>query len=124
VKTATHATAFDGLGTPDVVRVEYDRWELRITVRFQQRAPVYVVFADVVAFRVLDERALLAYWGSDVRSPGWLWKVTEGGWIQQDIEDGITRELADGQEYLVTGNDDCVGVISSSQPTVYCPDAG
>ena len=124
MKTTTHATPFDALGTPQVVRVEYDLWELRITVRFQQRrAPVSGVFTDVDAFRVLDERALLAYWGSDVRSPGWLWKVSDGGWLQQRVDDGITRELVQGQEYLIGGDDDCVGVISASPPAVHSPSA-
>jgi hypothetical protein len=122
VKTRTHSTAFDTWGTPEVERVEYDLWELRITARFEtQRSPVYVVFKAATAFRVLDEGALLEYWSPATRSAGWVWKV-EGGWLGREVEDGVARDVIQGEEYLVCGVDECVSVIATEPPQVYCPD--
>lgn len=120
VKTETYRTNFDGLGFPEVVHVDYDLWELRITVRFQgHRAPIYVVFSSSNAFRVLDEGALLEYWSPEARSAGWLWKVNDGGWLGMKADNTFERGIIRGDEYIVAGVNDCVTVISTKVPKVY-----
>ena len=120
VRTSTVVTGFDDSGVPEIERLEYDLWRLRISVRFQPGdPPVYVTFSEPSAFRVMDERNLNEFWADGARSSSWLWIVLGGGWIDDEEQrSGFIREMTPGVEYLVLGRNDCVTVIASSPPTV------
>lgn len=49
-------------------------------------------FEVASGFRVLDEGDLLEFWAAEVRVPGWLWRVTGGGWL--DLEQPGGRQAA------------------------------
>jgi len=115
-------------GTPDsvpeIVQVSYDMWRLQLTLFFEARLqPVYLSF-KTVGFRVLDEGQLVEYWGKE-RAPGWLWRMESGGWFDQESQRSgfLMGEFAkDGQprphEYLVLGANDCVSILSWSEPQI------
>ena len=120
IETRTIETPYDDAGVPEIERLDYDLWELRLTVRFEaEDAPVYVTFPSPRGFRVLDEGNLNEFWTDESRSPGWIWQVTNGGWLHQESQRfGFIREMTPGDEYLVLGQDDCVSVISKSPPRI------
>lgn len=107
--------------TPEVVAVAFDLWVLRLTLHFPQSVyPTYVEFEEVAGFRVLDEGDLLEFWGPEVKKPGWLWRVTAGGWREPELtRSGFLR--TDAREFLVLGINDCVSVFSGGEPRVYAP---
>jgi hypothetical protein len=120
IRTRTIDTPFDSRGVPEVERLEYDLWELRITVRFVSgESPVYVTFASPNGFRVLDEGNLNDFWSDGARTAGWIWEVSNGGWLDQESQrQGFIREMTPGLEYLVLGQNDCVSVVSDSPPRI------
>lgn len=118
----TFKTAKPELGIPEITNIQYDLWLLNITLLFpKQHSPVYVHFQNVVGFRVLDERDLLEFWGSDVRAEGWLWQVNAGGWLALEstrsgfLSAQITQEFT---EYMLLGRNECVSVIADTPPTI------
>ena len=64
---------------PELGRLDYDLWTLRLTLYFGDAPPAYLTFKDLSGFRVLREGDLLEYWGPG-RPAGWLWEVQSGGW--------------------------------------------
>jgi hypothetical protein len=119
-KTRTIETLYDDVGVPEIERLDYDLWELRLTLRFQtDEPPIYVTFSSPRGFRVLDEGNLNEFWTDGSRSPGWIWQVTSGGWLDQECQrSGFIREMTPGDEFLVLGQNDCVSVISPSPPRI------
>jgi hypothetical protein len=113
--------ATDPVTIPEVVGVSFDLWVLRLALDFPGvKAPTYVEFDDVVGFRVLDEGDLLEFWKPEVRKPGWLWRVTRGGWRELEAtRPGFAR--TDVQEFLVLGINDCVSVFATGEPRVNAP---
>jgi hypothetical protein len=99
-------------GDPEVIDVSYDLWLLRVTVSMagDDRRRVYVTFDAPIGFRVLDEGDLCEFWSPDVRTDGWLWEVTSGGWL--DLERRRPNFIAgmndQCREFLVLGCDACV----------------
>ncbi len=120
IETLTIETPYDSRGVPEIERFEYDLWELRVTLRFAAgEPPVYVTFSSPNGVRVLDEGNLNEFWTDTARSPGWIWEVSKGGWLDQESRrPGFIREMTPGHEYLVLGQNDCVSVISTSPPRV------
>ena len=118
---------FDSLPYSDesseILNIDYDLWTLRITLKFfKSDNVIYVVFKNVIGFRVLDEGNLLEYWNPEIRVSGWMWEVEEGGWF--DMEK-LRTEFVEGlyenklrKEYLLSGINDCVSVITTSKPEI------
>ena len=116
-------------GIPEITRVEYDLWVLRITCDFDgHREPVYLEFQNVEGFRVLDEGQLSAFWVNGPRAPGWLWEVKSGGWFElesnrSDFIMGLTFSLGgivnSPREFIALGVSDCVSVITWDEPRAY-----
>jgi hypothetical protein len=72
-------------GIPDVVGLAYDVGALRISLKFEHREGlVSANFRATRGFRVLDEGDLTEFWDPEVRPGGWLWRITQGGWL--DLE--------------------------------------
>lgn len=106
-----------------VVRVEWGVGRLSVIVEGTAEASRGVVleFSDVVGFRVLDERDLMEFWPACSTSNGGLFEIHEGGWLSQErIRPGscIGPMNPSVKEYLVTGPDDCVSVLSPNPPQV------
>jgi hypothetical protein len=105
-----------------VVRVTYEPHHLAVHVQGAQGHPAFIVaFEGVTAFRVTDEGNLLNFWPTCSRANGWLFEVREGGWLSEQV--GSAGNLIDAmnprlREFLVTGDDDCVSVLSLTSPTV------
>jgi hypothetical protein len=84
-----------------------------------------VLFKNVIGFRLLDEGNLTEFWGEN-RVSGWLWKVKSGGWF--DLEKS-RKAFTEGyiendsrKEYLILGINDCISIISLSEPEVIVPE--
>lgn len=96
----------------EIVRIEYELGCLTIYVRTaRDDAEAVVSFADVEAFRVMDERDLNEYWPTCSTPNGWLFEVQAGGWLTQELErpGSLIGPLNRGlHEYLITGEDDWV----------------
>lgn len=107
---------------PEIYNVNYDLWTLKITLSFSDHPnPVYVIFKNVVGFRVLDEGNLLEFWDNDIRVPGWIWKVESGGWFElEKLRSGFLAQHhgTNHDEYLISGINDCVSVIAKSEPII------
>ena len=108
---------------PKIINIVYDLWTLRVTLKFfTSDTFIYVVFKNVIGFRVLDEGNLLEFWDPEIRVSGWIWEIEEGGWItleklrKEFVEDLHENKLR--KEYLVLGINDCVSVITFSSPEI------
>lgn len=111
------------IGIPIVADLHYDLWTLKIKLEFlDSDFPIYVIFKNVQGFRVLDEGNLMEYWNDEKRSEGWLWKIKEGGWHDQErMRSGFAfgvHTLKDYDEYMIVGQNDCVNVICGDEPII------
>lgn len=95
--------------------VSYDLQNLRIRV-----GHTVVQFTDATGFRVLDEGDLLEFWPACSAKQGCgIFEIHDGGWLDQEsartgfISSSSRPNL---REFLVTGPDDCVGVLAFSAP--------
>lgn len=107
---------------PEIYNITYDLWTLKITLGFDDiESPIYVVFKNVIGFRVLDEGNLLEFWDKEARVPGWIWTVESGGWFElEKLRAGFLAQDHGNShnEYLVSGINDCVSVLAESEPMI------
>ncbi|MFO6129145.1 hypothetical protein, partial [Pseudomonas aeruginosa] len=63
---------------------------------------------------------LLEFWPACAASEGWLYRVEQGGWLDQECrrEGFVARETKAVDEYFVNGGDRCLSVLSWSPPKV------
>ena len=104
-------------GAPEVGRVDYDLWTLRVTLYFSDAPPAYLTFKDLSGVRILREGDLAEYWHSE-RPDGWLWEIHSGGWsaLESQRSGFTTGHMSGVKEFLVVGLVDCISVLSSSVP--------
>ena len=83
-----------------------------------------VSFSDDQGIRILDELDLAGWWmdnkGSNL-SESWLFLVKAGGWFDfESTRDDFYKkhEKIIVEEYLITGFQECVSILSSSKPTI------
>jgi hypothetical protein len=111
---------------PEIINLNYDLWTLKITLDFKDiPQPIYIIFKNVVGFRVLDEGNLLEFWNPDIRVPGWIWKVESGGWFElEKLRSGFLTQYHTNShnEFLILGINDCISVISESDPVIFDPE--
>ncbi|TPG31354.1 hypothetical protein [Flavobacterium pectinovorum] len=111
---------------PEIINLNYDLWTLKITLDFKDISqPIYIIFKNVVGFRVLDEGNLLEFWNPDIRVPGWIWKVESGGWFElEKLRSGFLTQYHTNShnEFLILGINDCISVISESDPVIFDPE--
>ena len=110
-------------GSSEIIRVDYDLSELRITILFKgSTKEINVVFSTPVGFRVLDEGDLVEFWEKYHMRNGWLYEVKSGGWHDLELKrDGYLSQLTNEiKEYLVVGENYCVSVMvhESERPKV------
>ncbi|MBC6612611.1 hypothetical protein H8B15_16940 [Hymenobacter sp. BT507] len=82
-----------------------------------------IVFNNPRGFKLLDERDMINYWEvlwkTKLLPENALFEVRSGGWL--DMEDdagGFTSKLLECREFLITGADDCVSVLSFTEPEI------
>ena len=96
--------------------VRFDEPDLVIELQGDDLSYLRLIFRDVVAFRVIDERELTEFWNAYSEPNGWLWEVTEGGYLalerQRDSFNILDLKL---REHFVVCNY-CVNVLSSDSP--------
>jgi hypothetical protein len=106
----------------EVVAVEGRLGELRIEVcELGGERRIEVLFSLVEAFRVMDERDLNEFWPACSSQNGWIFKIAQGGWLTQESERAgsiLARADPDLREFLITGVDDCVSVLSREDPSI------
>jgi hypothetical protein len=116
------ATPFRFTDGHAIGRVTYEPGFLAVHVEGAPDDPTVVVaFEKVRAFRVTDEGNLLAFWPTCSRANGWIFEVHERGWrSEESARPGtIIGAMNPGlREFLVTGECDCVSVLSLASPTV------
>jgi hypothetical protein len=106
----------------EVIRVSYDLGTLEIYVRGisgQRAARVTFQLAD--AFRVMDEGDLSEFWPVCPPSNGWIFEVTDGGWLSQERNRSgalLSTGMPALREFLICGCDDCVNIISREFPKI------
>lgn len=106
----------------EIVGVEYSPNTLKIRTLEHSTNTTYQVFcADVIGFRVLDERDLMEYWPTCSRQNGWLFEITQGGWLNQEHQrpgSYLSHMNPNAKEFLITGINECVSVISLVEPNI------
>ena len=107
-------------GTPTIIGVNYDVWNLRISVEFDNwDGMVYVDFQSPRGFRVLDESDLQEMWDDRTNTDKWLNVVKLNGWAAlEDTRPGFSQLDEEDVEYLIVGKDECVSVITEEAPDV------
>ena len=106
----------------EVLAIHYDVTSanlLTIQLESSSHGNFQLIFESPEAVRVLDEGQVCEFWNTYSSPNGWLWRVTDGGWLalesQRDgfwLPDAIPAEL---HEYLVVG-DQCVFVLTRKPP--------
>jgi hypothetical protein len=111
---------------PEINNINYDLWTLKITLYFSEISrPIYIIFKDIVGFRVLDEGNLLEFWDNEVRTSGWIWKVESGGWFElEKLRSGFLAQYHGNShnEFLISGINDCISIIAESDPVIFDPE--
>ena len=106
----------------EVVAVESRLGDLRIEVsELGSTRKLVVQFAEAEAFRVMNERDLREFWPTCSSPNGWIFEVTEGGWLTQELDrvGSLIGKTAPGlREFLIAGVEDCVSVLARLEPKV------
>ena len=102
--------------------VHYNGISLVIDIQGERKFSfVRVIFERPIGFRVLDEHDLNEFWKSYNEQNGWLYEVSEGGWLELESkrEGFFSKELLANQvkEYLLVDNK-CISVLSVTPPTI------
>jgi len=96
--------------------VRFDEPDLIIELQGEDFSYVRLTFREVVAFRVIDEREITEFWNTYSKTNGWLWEVTEGGYLalerQRESFNVLSLPL---REHFVVCNY-CVNVLSCNSP--------
>ena len=107
----------------EIYNLTYDCQTLKISLVDDIGDEIAVMFEKVLGFRVLDEGNLLEFWDVELRAPGWIWRVQSGGWFDlEKLRQGFLAKhygRHDNVEYLVCGINECVSVLTDSEPIIY-----
>ena len=104
-----------------VSQLRYDTERLVVTLTSPSGASTAAIaFTEVVGFRVLDEGDLLEFWPACAVDKGWIFRVRENGWFDQEIaRRGFLHHRASGlTEYFIAGQNDCISVLAGAAPEV------
>jgi len=99
--------------------VRFDEPDLVIELQGDDFSYLRLIFRDIVAFRVIDEREITEFWNTYSEPNGWLWEVTEDGYLalerQRDSFNILDLSL---REHFVVCNY-CVNVLSLDPPEFF-----
>lgn len=109
---------------PEIVLINYDLNTLTLEVEPEfDGEPIIVAFELVEGIRVLDEGNLLEFWDSFNLNSGWIFRIVSGGWFSQELNRPGFLSLRESEvmEYIVIGENECVSVLTYSEPKVTYP---
>jgi hypothetical protein len=101
--------------------VRFDTEKLVVTVTCSaDGTAASATISEVVGFRVLDEADLLEFRPACGANNGWLFRVSENGWFDQEIaRPGFLCENALGlAEYFIASQNDCISVLAGATSKV------
>ncbi len=104
-----------------VSAVRYDTDVLMVELKSPgDGVAVSIGFNEVIGFRVLDEGDLLEFWPHCSAANGWLFRIEQGGWFDQEMaRPGFLHEKVPGlREYFLVGQNDCISVLTGAVPRV------
>jgi hypothetical protein len=112
----------------DSVKIVGVTWteELGLTVSIlskRSRHTCEVHFERASGFRMLHELDLASWWSAmplEARKAGWLYEVSAGGWLafESSRPDFYSQYEEHDSEYLITGYQECLSVLSNSPPVI------
>jgi hypothetical protein len=110
------------LNQSEVAAVEYRFGSLRVHVTdTTSNRTVSMLFEDVQAFRVLDERDLQEFWPACSSATGGIFEINCGGWLSQESQrpgSMLVHMHPQLKEYLVTGQNECINVLATAAPAI------
>ncbi|PJJ59073.1 hypothetical protein [Hymenobacter chitinivorans] len=76
-----------------------------------------IVFDNPRGFKCLDEGDMINYWENPLLVDNWLFEILSGGWLDmEDSAGGFSSKALGFREFLITGMDDCISVLSQQEP--------
>jgi hypothetical protein len=103
----------------EITHIEYKSGCLEITAQSTDcNEIVHAIFQETAGFRVLDEGDLLDFWPTCSSPNGWIFRIFDGGWFDQERQRAgfIRGDISEIHEYLVTGINECVSVFAWAPP--------
>lgn len=98
--------------------IRYEGGDLEVLLQ-SPALEIQVCFSSVIGFRLLDEGDLLEFWQYCHQGHGWLFQISQNGWLQQESQRlGFVSQHNSNQlkEFLISGLFDCINVLSYQQP--------
>ncbi|UOQ74501.1 hypothetical protein [Hymenobacter cellulosilyticus] len=78
-----------------------------------------IIFEQPRGFKCLDEGDMVTYWESRLLVDNWLFEILGGGWLdREDAQGGFSSKALGFREFLITGVDDCISVLSNEEPII------
>jgi len=111
-------------GLPANLEVDFDASTLLVGLGFSApQTTLHATFPSVIGFRRLEGAALERFRQTGSDNPGWLWRVSGGGWRgEAGVADGLLQgETPAISEYLILGTDEGVNVLCCGTPQVFQP---
>jgi hypothetical protein len=107
----------------DVVSVVFTPEATHVDLQSQSTGRLWrVQFLGAEGHRVLDEGDLLEFWPECSTPKGRIFKVTSGGWFEQECQrQGFLKRDTQPEmpEYFIAGENACVSVISHTPPELF-----
>ena len=103
----------------EITKIEYDCHMLTVDAE-SGASRIKVVFDSPMGFRVLDEGDLLEFWPTCSADNGWLYEITQGGWLSlETTRDGfLLADRHDVREFFLAGENECVSVLAVERPVI------
>ncbi len=105
----------------EIIALQFDAVKRQLDVVLQQEDQRLVArFADVEAFRVLDEGGLTQLWAasSDKARPGRTTFRVRGHKWTSESEIVFHLGTSEGWSYVIATGDDCIEVLTRSEPLI------
>lgn len=96
--------------------VRFDEADLIFKLEGNDFSYLRLIFRDVIAFRVIDEREITEFWNTYSAPSGWLWEVAEGGYLALERQRASFNVLGLSLREHLVGCNDCVNVLSCHSP--------
>ncbi|WP_372870323.1 hypothetical protein [Shewanella sp.] len=115
------ALAVDRLGEDvRLLSMEYTKGLLRLSLDIEGNACT-LSFDKVLGVRMLDEGDLMEFWAEFSLSNGWIFQLSEGGWLELESQRSgfmASNHLAP-REFLVVTRHECVSILcTQNQPDI------
>jgi hypothetical protein len=104
-----------------ITAIEYNSGQLVVKISSKSdKQSITATFSEICGFRMLDEGDLLDFWPTCAQSNGWLFRVIDGGWFDQESQRrGFLRGGVEGiTEFFLPGQNDCLSVFAFEMPLV------